>query len=499
MKAKTVVILLAILSIGFALRLWSPELAPFDHETTDPLRMASKIAHGELLTESYAGGAALGPLAYYLLAIPIYISSNPLAPVIFTALLNFIALIVLFFIANRFFGEKAALIATALFATNPWAVFYSRFVWNPNFLPLFSIILFGGLLYAINKNEKHIITAFASFACMIQIHSSALFLLPVLLFESIRINKKYLLLAFLTAGIILSPVIYFNLTNDFSGITDTFAHASHQQQTGIVKNTLESAGISAMLSTNYLGRYIFGTEYGTNYVFGKFLFIATLLGAGIFLISFLYLFIKLFNSFKKNFNLDKNRLLLFLYIAVPIVIFIIYRQNLAPHYYLIIQPMLFLMIGVFFSDMLERYRKRIHKIAAAFILIAIVLANIFTVYSMLTFAEKNGGINGTYGIPYKDKLAVAEFIEKGGINPTILSYKANMDEYLYILDAKKINYTYKVINSLSELEKIKNAYLILDDYSYSVGLNSANLSDEEKEKLSQMDGIHFNKLKVVEL
>jgi len=307
------------------------------------------------------------------------------------------------------------------------------------------------------------------------------------------------MLAFLTAGIILSPVIYFNFTNDFSGITSTYAHASQQQQTGVVKNTIESAGISAMLSTNYLGRYIFGTEYGTNYIFGKLLFIVTLLGAGIFLVSFLYLPIKLFNSLKKSFSLDKNRFLLFLYIMVPIVFFIIYRQNLAPHYYLIIQPMLFLMIGVFFSDMLERYRKRIHKIAVTLILIAIILANVFTIYSMLAFVEKNGGTDGAYGIPYKDKLAVTEFIEKGVPNPRILSYKSNIGEYLYILDAKNVPYTYENVNSLDELEKINNAFLIIDEYSYNIGLKGANLSTEEKEWFSQINGIYFGKVKVAEL
>jgi len=172
---------------------------------------------------------------------------------------------------------------------------------------------------------------------------------------------------------------------------------------------------------------------------------------------------------------------------------------LAPHYYLIIQPMLFLMIGVFFSDMLERYRKRIHKITVTLVLVAIILANVFTIYSMLAFVEKNGGTDGAYGIPYKDKLAVTEFIEKGVPNPRILSYKSNIGEYLYILDAKNVPYTYENVNSLDELEKINNAFLIIDEYSYNIGLKGANLSTEEKEWFSQINGIYFGKVKVAEL
>ncbi|NLF14576.1 MAG: hypothetical protein GX597_22530, partial [Anaerolineaceae bacterium] len=80
-------------------------------------------------------GVYLPPLADYLYALPLVLWKSPLSAVLFTGLLNLAGVVLTWWTARRYWGVLAGLVAGALFAANPWAVFYSRQIWQPDLMP----------------------------------------------------------------------------------------------------------------------------------------------------------------------------------------------------------------------------------------------------------------------------------------------------------------------------------------------------------------------------
>jgi len=99
-------------------------------------------------------GLPTGPLSIYLLAIPYVLFQTPLAATIFIALLNVGGVMALAILARRMFNLTVAGVTGLVFALNPWAILYSRKIWNPNFyVPLIVASLLCGWLGLIEKRR----------------------------------------------------------------------------------------------------------------------------------------------------------------------------------------------------------------------------------------------------------------------------------------------------------------------------------------------------------
>lgn len=77
------------------------------------------------------------PLTVYLTAIPYLFSPDPRAPRLWVASLGVVTVGLVYWTIQRYFGQRAALIAGLLLAAQAAAVDWSRFVWNPHYAPLF--------------------------------------------------------------------------------------------------------------------------------------------------------------------------------------------------------------------------------------------------------------------------------------------------------------------------------------------------------------------------
>jgi hypothetical protein len=129
-----------------------------------------------------SAGIMMPPLTQYLLALPLFFRQALLPVVAFNALLGFLAVVACWWIVTRLAGGRAGLIAALLFATNPWAVHYSRFFWNQNFVPLFSTLSLGFLLLYFATRPRRglwLALSFLSLAAVIQLHLAALVLILV--------------------------------------------------------------------------------------------------------------------------------------------------------------------------------------------------------------------------------------------------------------------------------------------------------------------------------
>ncbi len=126
------------------------------------------------------------PLAAWLLAIPYAVSSSPIVATAFIALLNVAAVALCCGLGRKMFaplGDRAwftALIATLLFAVAPWAVIHARKVWAQDLLPPFALLyVWFGYRAFVQRKTWSLIGHGVALAALIQIHYSALWLIPV--------------------------------------------------------------------------------------------------------------------------------------------------------------------------------------------------------------------------------------------------------------------------------------------------------------------------------
>jgi len=150
-KNKVILIILFLVIEGLFLRTF--HLADWLHFQLDQSRDAFLIKEviqkgiGDLpLLGPRAGGSflRLGP-AYYYLMYALALLARSFQPVVYVlpVILGSIAFVPLFYrLARRLSNENWSLILTALAVNSTFLITYDRFSWNPNLLPLFTVLAF---------------------------------------------------------------------------------------------------------------------------------------------------------------------------------------------------------------------------------------------------------------------------------------------------------------------------------------------------------------------
>jgi Dolichyl-phosphate-mannose-protein mannosyltransferase len=172
----------------------------------------------------------VGPLYYYLVAIPYGLSANPVVSVAFLNTLGILSIFLTYRLGREMFGPPEGLVAAALYAVFPMAVLSGKALWNPGFIPFFSTIflltfwrfLVGGRAWALP------LTLFL-LGVLLQIHmSGAIFvlLLPVaLLLYRPPIRCWPLVTGLLSVALLFVPYIVFQIQHGFPDADKIFAWA----------------------------------------------------------------------------------------------------------------------------------------------------------------------------------------------------------------------------------------------------------------------------------
>lgn len=182
----------------------------------------------------------LGPVYYYFQYASAKMFGNSPDKLAYPDLFFSILTIPLFFIfLRKYFNFRESFIVTALFSVSFYVVEYSRFAWNPNSMPFFSLLFLYSLLELIKpeKNRKIIwaIVAGISLGIGVQLHTLFLIVVPVvaLLFFFYALKKnfvswKIIILIILVAFCINIPQIYHetlthgeNIKAFINGVIDT--------------------------------------------------------------------------------------------------------------------------------------------------------------------------------------------------------------------------------------------------------------------------------------
>jgi 4-amino-4-deoxy-L-arabinose transferase-like glycosyltransferase len=227
-------LLLGILVVAAFLRLYRIDLTWFFLDQLRDVSVASSIAAGHSfpLLGPWIGwtNAYLGPLYFYLIAVPFLFTAHPLGAVVAMALANVLAIAVLYRFAAQYFGVPAALIACGLFAVFPLAVVSARVLWNPALIPLFTL-LFVSALYGVivDGRSRPVIAASAALAVLTQLHVSTTALGAVALIAGAifrpRVRLRDVGLGALAFLVLYSPYAVYEITHRFENVR-AFASAS---------------------------------------------------------------------------------------------------------------------------------------------------------------------------------------------------------------------------------------------------------------------------------
>lgn len=317
------------------------------------------------------GNIYLGPLYYYMMAIPMAVFwLNPAAAAGMNALIGVLTVAFIYYLGKIWFGRSAGLIAAFLYAISPVTIIYSRSSWNPNPAPLFALIgIFS--LYKLHKSGNFlwlILTGFAVGAAL-QMHYLAAILIPIVgliwFYEVVyRKNKKLDLRNFLSGNLLgiisflfmMFPLIWFDLRHNFlnyRAITELLMGG------GAVKSDLVSnvVRVPGLYFGNLIGRYIAG---GNAYLSA--------------MISFLVV-LSLGFRMKRNFW---PKVVLGIWLVVGLFGLTFYQQDIYDHYFGFMNPVPFLLLGsiTLFTSNLTAVRKLLLNGGIVVLLLFLAIVNL---------------------------------------------------------------------------------------------------------------------------
>jgi|SRR3989344_4125785 len=177
--------------------------------------------HFTLIGGSIPGAFYLAPGYFYISAIFYFLSNgNPLGPAIAASILGVISVVLLFFIAQEFFGKRAATFAALIYCVSYLVVIYNRTWWPLTFAPTVALLTYFSL-YKIIKFRDLRWSIPLSFALMIGAQSDpsnfSLILLSLLFWFLFKLpfKNKYVIWAIFLFISSHLPLVIFDLRHNF--------------------------------------------------------------------------------------------------------------------------------------------------------------------------------------------------------------------------------------------------------------------------------------------
>lgn len=166
-------------------------------------------------------GIFLGPFYYYLLA-PFYWlgKGNPVTAAAGLSWLTVGAIFLIYFLGRKIFNSKVGLLAAFLYGFSYSQVTFSRWLANPNPLPLFTLLtLFCLYKFITILNTKYLILATFLVGLCLQLEAAAAFfflpsMIVILIWQRKYLKLKTVVFALFAFFITLLPQIYFNFRHD---------------------------------------------------------------------------------------------------------------------------------------------------------------------------------------------------------------------------------------------------------------------------------------------
>lgn len=121
------------------------------------------------------GGFYTGPIYYYFMLPFLWLwQLDPVGPAVMAVLFGLATIVLIYLFTKDLFGEKAGLITAFLTAVSPKMIDISRFSWNPNPVPFFSLAAVFSAL------KKKAFLAGLFLGILVQLHYINLVMIPII-------------------------------------------------------------------------------------------------------------------------------------------------------------------------------------------------------------------------------------------------------------------------------------------------------------------------------
>ena len=221
---RELLLLAAVLLLATVLRVAWPSLTEFKFSEARLGALALELTQrGRLPLVGVPSSAGFdhSPISVYLYAPSFLAGANPIPATIYGGLVNVAAVALCWWLARRWPGGGiwAALVAALLFAASPWSVAFSRKIWQVAFVPLLTLA-FAGLAVSALVQGRHwrLAWALVTLALLVQVHPSAVSLVPALLLWLVLFRKN----------VRLGPL----LVGSCVGLLTTIPFLIHQSRSG---------------------------------------------------------------------------------------------------------------------------------------------------------------------------------------------------------------------------------------------------------------------------
>ncbi|MFC2052920.1 glycosyltransferase family 39 protein [Chloroflexota bacterium] len=333
------------------------------------------------------------PIFMYLLSIPLVFSDDAVFVTGYIALINVLGVVLCFVLVRRFVSRSAALVAAALYAVSPWQVLFSRKIWTQNLFPSFVLLFLLLLFESVYRKRPHlIIFALGLLAIIIQLHLSAIYLVPFtflfFIWHRQNISLRYIGFGIALASLLFLPYIIDIIYSNFEAIRIAFDQASKPF-------VLRPRGITLpfqLVTTN-------GFEYSLGTSYEEFSRNAPRLAAldySMMVLCIIGLGIALFNR-------SSAVRALALYTFISLGFFVLNKTELYAHYFNSLLPVLFILcalpVAAIFSKGISLW-----KWLTAFGFAALLVYQLSFTISFLGFIDRTDCIWGDYGPPYRARV-----------------------------------------------------------------------------------------------
>ena len=448
-RLEYVVIVLVLLLAAY-LRLNHLEWTEFKTDEAHLSQLAYDMArHGQIPLTGI--GSSVGivnpPLAAWLFALPYALSADPIVATGFVAVLNVLAVALSYGLARKLFaaagGDRAWLAAAAalLFAAAPWAVIYSRKVWAQDLLPLFvCLYAWTGYRVFVQRKAWSLLGHGLCLAALIQIHYSALWLIPVSAVWAVAFVRRLRFKAVLAAALIFvaafTPFVIADAQRGWPSVNRLFEIFSQPATTDV-----EALHYAWLMSTGFEIHSLAGPQEFENFrssvlnIDGLLLLEGLLALAGLGLALF-----DVVRAIRRRTWDDRSAIsgLLATWLLMPILIQLSHRTALFPHYFIILYPVQFLLIGWLIARWPWSWRWTRWIVLVGVILIA--LAQSYQTLALEQFVATRS-TPGAFGIPIgyfnaitdqakalAHEKGAAEFVvDTRGSDPMVDEYPAIFD------------------------------------------------------------------------
>jgi len=447
-KIIVLVVFAVILAIGIFLRAYN--FSDWLHFELDQSRDAKlidlAIQNGPenlpLLGPKAAGSfLRLGPIFYYFNYISALVFGNtPEGMAGIIMIFGILAIPAFYFLARRYFSVWIALALALIFSTSLFLAMYSRFSWNPNALPFFTIMLAYSLLRAADKDEKnsgHWLMGAAFFlAVATQLHFLAFVSMPVialvfLLIKRPKVKWQYWLGAAAIILVMNLPIIINEIKTGGANSRQFMEVATGKSEKSADKTLIEK--VFKNYTENSSAYFLILASKNTDLPTleknpesdirceklcreGKFPGLAAILifSLGIFFALKNFIFEK--NAGKKDFLM-----MVIIWFVVSFGLFTPLAFNISPRFWLIISALPFIFLGLSFEFFGKILPKKIWIILIAAVTIAFFWSNLSETYGRFQSLEKASTevvdslsdriLKERYRVTLEQQYAVVDYLE----------------------------------------------------------------------------------------